>query len=37
MLIITCFPAGIKSEIILGQCPVHELIKRTFLEKIFGK
>ena len=37
IIIVICFPADVKSEIILGQCSVHESIRRMLLESIFGK
>ena len=30
IIVVICFPVGVKPEIILGQCPAHESIRRTF-------
>jgi len=35
--VVICFPGDVKSEMILGQCPVHESIRRTLSEPMFGK
>jgi len=37
IIVVICFPGDAKSKMILGQCPVHESIRRTLLEPMFGK